>query len=72
MSVYELIHGGVDAAFALACTVAGTYVLLVLIVLISPSSTRGKAARELLSSHPLSKRTGASEENDQEGNRGPS
>jgi hypothetical protein len=68
MSVYDLIHGGANAALVLACTMAGTYVLLVLIVLISPSSTRGKAAKELLSSHPFSKRTDASDENGQEGN----
>ncbi|SOD91386.1 hypothetical protein [Streptomyces sp. Ag109_G2-15] len=35
---------------------AGSYVLLVLIVLISPGSRRGKAARDLLGLHPLSKR----------------
>lgn len=56
MSIYELLHGGASAALILACTMAGSYVLLVLIVLISPGSRRGKAARDLLGLHPLSKR----------------
>ncbi|MFK8906846.1 hypothetical protein [Streptomyces sp. YS-3] len=48
---------------------AGTYVLLVLIVLISPSSTRGKAARDLLGSHPLSK-NGQGRPDDQDSDQG--
>ncbi|MEU1120457.1 MULTISPECIES: hypothetical protein [unclassified Streptomyces] len=55
MTVNDLLRSGANAALILACTMAGTYVLLVLIVLISPSSTRGAAAKELLGSHPLSK-----------------
>jgi hypothetical protein len=69
MPVYDLIRGGANAALVLACTMAGTYVLLVLIVLISPDSTRGKAARELLSSHPFSKRTDQSDDTAQDANR---
>ncbi|WP_333775063.1 hypothetical protein [Streptomyces sp. IBSBF 3136] len=56
MSIYELLSSGASAALVLASTVAGTYVLLVLIVLISPSSLRGKAARDLLALSPLSKK----------------
>lgn len=48
MSMLELLGSGTSAALILAATVAGSRVLLVLIVLISPSSTRGKAARDLL------------------------
>ncbi|MDX2591588.1 MULTISPECIES: hypothetical protein [Streptomyces] len=56
MSIYELLSSGASAALVLACTVAGSYVLLVLIVLISPGSLRGKAARDLLGLHPFSKK----------------
>ncbi|MFI5999699.1 hypothetical protein ACIA98_04675 [Streptomyces sp. NPDC051366] len=55
MTIHGLLHSGVSAALILASTIAGSYVLLVTIVLISPTSTRGKAARGLLSHHPLSK-----------------
>ncbi|NXY97116.1 hypothetical protein HYE82_22620 [Streptomyces sp. BR123] len=55
MSIYDLLHSGSCAALILACTMAGSYVLLVMIVLICPSSMRGKAARDLLSLHPFSK-----------------
>ncbi|MEU6669134.1 hypothetical protein [Streptomyces sp. NPDC046727] len=68
MAIYDLIRGGADAALILACTMAGTYVLLVFIVLIKPSSTRGKAAKELLQSHPFSKRPDPSEGNGQDAN----
>ncbi|MFE0512827.1 hypothetical protein [Streptomyces sp. NPDC058964] len=63
MSIYECLRSGASAALVLASTVAGSYVLLVLIVLISPTSTRGKAARDLLGLHPFSK----SSQDDQDG-----
>lgn len=56
MTINQLIHGGASGALILASVLAGSYVLLVLIVLIKPSSARGKAAGDLLSLHPLSKR----------------
>ncbi|MFE6846814.1 hypothetical protein [Streptomyces sp. NPDC057686] len=55
MTIYGILHSGAGAALILASTIAGSYVLLVTIVLISPSSTRGRAARDLLSLHPLSR-----------------
>ncbi|MFK0256614.1 hypothetical protein [Streptomyces sp. NPDC090445] len=57
MSIYELLHADASPALILACSIAGSYVLLVLIVLISPGSSRGKAARDLLSLHPFSKKS---------------
>ncbi|MFE9636699.1 hypothetical protein [Streptomyces sp. NPDC006463] len=56
MTIFELLHSGTSAALILAATIAGSYVVLVIIVLISPGSTRGKAARDLLGLHPFSKK----------------
>ncbi|WP_093479677.1 MULTISPECIES: hypothetical protein [unclassified Streptomyces] len=56
MTLHELLHGGANAALILTCTIAGSYALLVLIVLIKPNGARGKAARDLLTLHPLSKK----------------
>ncbi len=56
MTIHELLHGGASAALILTCTIAGSYALLVLIVLIKPNGTRGKAAKDLLALHPLTKK----------------
>ncbi|MFJ2821545.1 hypothetical protein ACIO7M_10565 [Streptomyces toxytricini] len=62
MSIYEFLHADASAALILACPLAASYVLLVLIVLISPDSGRGKAAKDLLSLHPFSRKTPDSED----------
>ncbi|MEU9182773.1 hypothetical protein AB0C90_39525 [Streptomyces sp. NPDC048550] len=55
MTIYDLLHSGASAALILASTIAGSYLLLIAIVLIRPTSTRGKTARDLLSLHPFSR-----------------
>ncbi|MET9959947.1 hypothetical protein ABZ128_12940 [Streptomyces sp. NPDC006326] len=64
MTIYDLLHSGASAALILASTIAGSYVLLMTIVLISPTSTRGRMARDLLSLHPFSRHSPAGHDTD--------